>query len=267
MLTKVALEEITPVAFIFYRNLIGTLCMLPSLAFMSSGPTRKELFRGTILAMLLGAMMFLQTMGLKTVPASVGAFLIGFSIVFVLAIRCITERKLPGVVDVVASLICVAGLWLVTDSHSVVLQAGVLYMLLCALFISLYIHTMSDYARNSRVSVLTLVQMVVLAVVAGGSALVAEGGIAIPEQAATWGSVLFCGAICSALCFWIQGYAQQHMSSFRASAINILEPVFASILAYWFMGEALSYTFCLGATMILGAVTLINWRLESPTEG
>lgn len=263
MLNKIAIQEVSPLTFIFYRSLLGALCVLPSLALLTSKPAREEIFRGAKLALFLGGIMFFQTKGLQTVTASAGAFLTGFSVVFVLMLRCISDKKLPSWGDIVATLICVVGLGLVTESHGVVLRIGTLYMLVCALSIALYIHAMSVYARNSRISVLTLVQLVVLAAFSGAATLLSEGSIVIPTQQATWGAILFCGVICSALCFWIQGYAQQYLSSFRASAINILEPVFASIFAYWFMGEELSLSFCLGAAMILGAIMFINWRLEA----
>lgn len=263
MFTKIALREISPWSFVFFRYLIGTLTMLPSLAILKQKPQRKDLIRGAQLTLLLGGIMLFQTIGLQTIAASLSAFLTGFSVVFILGIRFVTQRKAPRPVDILATLACIVGLGLVTGSHGLSLQPGVLYTLGCALCVALYIHTLSAYAQSSSTLLLTLLQMVGLTCLTGSSTLLLEGELPLPRHTSTWGAILFCGVFCSAICFAIQAYAQKHMSAFKAAAINTLEPVFATIFSYLFLNEVLSAHFYAGAALILGAIVLINWRLES----
>ena len=44
--------------------------------------------------------------------------------------------------------------------------------------------------------------------------------------------------------------------------ITTLEPVFATIFSCLLLGEVLPFSFYIGASMILGAIGLINWRLK-----
>lgn len=259
---KIALQEISPISFIFLRFFVASLCMLPSLFYHPTRLTSKDIVGGTQLGLLLGGIMFLQTIGLRTITASVSAFLTGFAVVFVLAIRFVTQKKPPSFLDVATSLTCIFGLALVTKSHGVTWEPGVLYTLGSAFLLALYIYGLAAYAGRGRVLLLTILQMITLALLAGLSALLLEGNVQIPTKTATWTAILFCAVFCSALGFAIQAYAQQHISAFKASMILTLEPVFATFFSWLFLQEALSPSFYIGAAMILGAIVVINWRLQ-----
>ena len=262
ILTKIALQEISPLSFIFFRFLIAAVCLLPGLGYQKEKLKRKDMMRGAQLGVLLGGIIFLQTIGLQTITASVSAFLTGFAVVFVLAIRFVVQKKAPCFLDLATALTCVAGLGLVTRSHGLTWEPGVFYTLSCAFFIALYIYALAAYAGNSQILILTLSQMVALTLLAGLAAVSLESKVQIPTQAATWAAILFCAVFCSAVCSGIQAYAQQYLSAFKASMITTLEPVFATIFSCLLLGEVLPFSFYIGASMILGAIGLINWRLK-----
>lgn len=262
ILIKIALQEISPLSFIFFRFLLAAVCLLPGLVYLKGKMNKQDRIRGAQLGLLLGSIMFLQTIGLQTITASVSAFLTGFAVVFVLAIHFVVQKKAPRFLDLVTALTCVAGLGLVTQNHGLSWEPGVWYTLGCAFFIALYTYALSSYAGHSQILILTLSQMITLTLLAGLSAVALESKIQVPTQAATWAAILLCGVFCSAVCFWIQAYAQQYLSAFRASMIGVLEPVFATIFARLLLGEVLPFSFYIGAVMILGAIGLINWRLR-----
>lgn len=266
ILIKVALQEISPLSFIFFRFLIAALCMLPGLVYLNGKLKRKDLIRGAQLGVLLGGIVCLQTIGLQTITASVSSFLTGFAVVFVLAIRFFVQKKAPRFLDIVTALACVAGLGLVTRSHGLTWEPGVFYTLGCTFFLALYIYTLSAYAGSSQIWVLTLSQMVTLTLLAGLAAVLLESKVQVPTQAATWTAILLCAVFCSAVCFGIQAYTQQYLSAFKASMITVLEPVFATIFSYLLLDEVLPFSFYIGASMILGAIGLINWRLKGFEE-
>lgn len=259
---KIALQELSPLAFMFFRFLIATVSLVPLLLYEQSKIKRQDLLKGAQLGGLLGTLMFFQTIALQTLNASAGAFLLGFTPVFVLMLRFFVQKKTPNWLDIGATLVCVAGLGLVTQSHGITWQLGVLYMLLSSFFVALYIYAMEAYAGDSSVAVLTLVQMLVLSLLTGVIALVAEGQLPIPIQSSTWAALMACGVLCTSLAFGIQAYAQRYLSAFKLSMLTSLEPVFATIFAYWFLGEVLYPSFYLGAMLILGAIGVINWRLK-----
>ncbi|MEM9417368.1 MAG: DMT family transporter [Bacteroidota bacterium] len=266
MLIKIALREIPPFAFIFFRFLSASACLLPSLGYLQEKVNGQDLIRGAGIGLFLGGLIIFQTLGLQTVTASVSAFLTGFSVVFMLVIRFFVQRRLPSFLDIIATLACVWGLGLVTHSHGLTWEPGVRYSLLAALFMALHTQALAVYANSSSLSVLTLVQMLVITLLAGLAALASEGKLQVPTQASTWGAILGCAVLCTALTFWIQAYAQQHLSALKVSMILTLEPVFATLFAWLFLGETLQLSFYLGAGLILGAIGLINWRLQEPSS-
>ena len=260
--TKIGLREVSPFAFIFFRFLVAIACLLPSLGYRQGKINRQDLVRGTGLGLFLGSLIIFQTLGLQTVTASVSAFLTGFSVVFVLIIRFWVQKKVPSLLDVGATLACVGGLGLLTQSHGLTWELGVLYSLLSALFVALHVYAMEAYVGSSSLSILTLVQMLVVTVLAWLAAWATEGKLEIPTQASTWVAIVACAVLCTSLAFWIQAYTQQYLSAFKVAMLTTLEPVFATMFSWLFLGEMLHFSFYLGAGLILGAIGVINWRLK-----
>ena len=131
---KLALQEMHPILFVFYRFSMASLLMLPGLALLKTPLKRQDIVGGAKLGLLMAGMMLFQTIGLQTITASLSAFLTGFSIVFFLVIKFLMQRKLPGLVDLLTSLMCLAGLGLITRSQGLSWEAGVLYTLASAFF-------------------------------------------------------------------------------------------------------------------------------------
>lgn len=259
---KISLQEMSPSTFIFFRFLIASVCLLPVFAFYRPKFKRLDVIRGTILGLLLVGINFLQTVGMQTISASLSAFLTGVSIVFVFLIKLIVQKQLPRLLDVGMVLVCVVGLGLVTGSAGVTWEAGVVYTLLCAFFVALHTYVLSDYAAESDALVLTLLQMGVLAVISGFCALAVDGDVRMPTQAATWWALMLCAVLCSTIAFGMQTYAQKYITAFKASVILMLEPVFTTFFAQIMLDEVLRPQFYVGACMILGAIALMNVRLE-----
>lgn len=264
ILIKIALQEIPPLSFIFFRFLCASIFLLPNIVHLKGKVKKEDVRRGAQLGVLLGGVIFLQTIGLQTITASASAFLTGFAIVFVLAIRCVVQKQAPSFLALVATSTCMAGLGLVTQSQGLSWDPGVYYTLGCAFFFALYIYALATYAGHSQALVLTLLQITVITLLAGLAALSLEGKIHIPTQANTWWATLGCGIICTAVCYGLHTYAQQHLSALKGAMITTLEPVFAAMFARLFFGEVLSFSFYIGAAMILGAIGLINWLLQGP---
>lgn len=116
LFAKVALQAMSPSAFVFFRFLIASLCFLLVVVWYKPAVKRADMIRGVRLGFILGCINLFQTLGMQTVSASISAFLTGSSIVFVLLIRLIIHKQLPRLSDVGMVSMCVLGLLLVTGS-------------------------------------------------------------------------------------------------------------------------------------------------------
>ena len=74
---------------------------------------------------------------------------------------------------------------------------------------------------------------------------------------------MFCGILCTSVALWLKARAQQHLEPFQVAMILMLEPVFTTIFAYGVLGEQLSTQAYIGMAMIIGAITIINARLQA----
>jgi drug/metabolite transporter (DMT)-like permease len=262
LVVKLALQDIPVTAFLFWRFLVASISMLPGLVFYQVSFKRTDILQGIKLGLLQIGLMFLQTLGLQTISASLSGFLTGFSIVFVLAIRFVILRKKPSILDIMASIGCLAGLALLTHSFRLSSEPGVFYSLGSAFFIALHTYALDKYTQKSNTTVLTFMQMISLATFACLLFLLPGNSFQLPSQSVTWLYILFCGILCSSVAFWLQARAQQQLSAFKVSMILILEPVFATIFGCLILGEQLSMESYIGAAMILGSIWAINWRLK-----
>lgn len=260
--TKLALQEISSTAFIFFRYAVATISMLPILVFYPLGLNKKLLKQGINLGLLQIGLMFAQTLGLETISASLSGFLTGFYIVFVLIIRFIINKQLPSILDIVTSLICLGGLALLTHSFNETHILGIVYTLACALCMAIYIYVLDRYSTPGHAFALTFLQMISLVVFSGLLLILTTGIPQLPSQLSTWTAIIFCGIGGSSIAYWLQSKAQQDLGAFKTSVILMLEPVFGTIFAYFGLGEQLYLTSYIGIGLILGSIAIINWRLK-----
>ena len=262
LLTKLALQHMSVTDFIFLRFAVAALLLLPGLVWYGIPLKQRTVIQGIRLGLLQVGMMFLQTLGLATISPTLSAFLSGFFIVFVLLIRFIVQGVFPSMIDLFSSLLCLAGLALLTRSYGLGWEPGVLYTLGSAFFLALHTYVLDEYASAGNPTLLTFMQMLTLAAFAGVVSLLAGHSIQLPTQLVSWGTVLYCGICCSSVAFWLQARAQQHLGAFQIAMLLMLEPVFATMLTCGVLGEQLSTQAYIGMAMIIGAITIINIRLK-----
>ena len=249
--------------FIFLRFVVAALSMLPSLVLYRIPLKQQTIIQGIQLGLLQAGVLFLQTLGLETISPALSAFLTGFFIVFVLFIRFIMQGMLPSIIDLFSSLLCLAGLALLTRSYGLGWEPGVLYTLGCAFFLALHTCVLGEYSPTGNTTLLTFIQMLTLVTFAGVASFLADNSIQLPTQLASWGAILFCGILCSSAALWLKARAQKHLEAFQVAMILMLEPVFATIFACGVLGEELSTQAYMGIAMIISAIAIINTRLKA----
>jgi drug/metabolite transporter (DMT)-like permease len=73
-------------------------------------------------------------------------------------------------------------------------------------------------------------------------------------------AILVTGFLATALAFTVQAWAQQYTTATRTALIYMLEPVFAWVTSYAWMGEGLSARAAAGAGLILGGVLMAELK-------
>lgn len=156
-----------------------------------------------------------------------------------------------------AALLSMVGTALLTGASAAPLNRGDGLALLSAFFWGLHVVLLDRHARRHAACALAWVQVLTSTLVFA-MAWPLEQPVTLPAAAPFWVAVAATGILATALGFFAQTYAQQHISAWRTSIILTLEPVFALAFGVLLAGERLSWPQGLGALLLLAAVVLVE---------
>ncbi|MDH5741863.1 MAG: DMT family transporter, partial [Nitrospira sp.] len=158
--TKAALDQISPLSFLFLRFLLGTLLIL---LWLAASRRRLHYDRAVLGASALTTVFLflgyvLQTVGLQHTTASNSAFLTALYVVFVPLILVRIDRRV-----VMATAIAVVGLWLLIKPNTS-MNIGDLMTLGCAIAFAGHIICLERFTRQVDAPSLLVWQMLAMTV-------------------------------------------------------------------------------------------------------
>lgn len=256
-----ALQQVGAVAFIALRFVLASVALWPLArrAPVSPGVWRDGLVPGATL--LVGYL--LQTLGLRSVPSSVSAFITELLVVMVPLGSVLLLRRLPARRALVGAALAAGGLWLLTGAD-VGFGWGEVETLGCAGAFAANILLLERVAGRHHPARLTLVQLVVVALGALGlSAL--TGGWHLDGR--VLGAAAVTAVLASALAFSLQSFGQRHLDATRVSLLLMAEPVTAGAVGA-LTGVHLKVLGWAGAVLIVVGIGCSErwWRLLRPAS-
>lgn len=245
VLVKDALTQYPTLPFLELRFVLAALVMI---ALVRRLPTRRELKVGAIAGAVLGAGYLVQTVGLtRTSPGNAG-LITGLFVVFTPLID-----RLFGVTvhrrTAIAVVFALIGIVMLTGGPAGV-GIGDLLVLGCAVLYAAHIVLLSRWSPGLPPARLAMVQMCACAVMftAGGST-----SLRVPS-AGVWFAIVVTGVFASALAFYVQTWAQAHISASRTALILSTEPAWALAAAVVLAGQRLGPLQAAGAALVLAAI-------------
>lgn len=223
---------------------------------------REEIFAG----MRLGFFMFggyaFQTAGLQYTSAAKSGFVTGSSVVLVpLLFGLFWGHRLTAWVYA-GALAAGFGLYYLTIPGEGVshLNRGDVLTFVAAASYAVHIILVGEYTKTHSATALSVLQVIAC----GGMAWLMTGiAAAIRWQpirfAPTWSllvGVAVCAVFATAVAFSIQLWAQQYTSPGHAAILFTLEPVFAVLTSYLFLGERLGLRALFGAGFVLTGILI-----------
>ncbi|MFF2907868.1 DMT family transporter [Paenibacillus sp. NPDC057934] len=210
----------------------------------------KTLKYGALLGFLLLGVFTCITFGLKTTTTSNAGFLVALTVIFVPLLQRLFFKNKVGFPQVFGSLLAIGGIGLLTLNSSLTVQPGDLLCTLSAVFYAVQIIVTGKAVKENDTLSIGILQLGF----AGGYALVLSLLFETPHLPSTlpgWTAILALGILCSACGFILQPVAQKYTSPARTGLIFSLEPVFAALFGYWFVGEKLTNQGYAGAALVL----------------
>jgi drug/metabolite transporter (DMT)-like permease len=269
-IVKDALSGIDPVIMVGYRFLLAGLVLLVFLK-ATGRPVMQGLGRALFLSVILWLLYIPQTIGLGYTTASNSGFITGLFVMFVpVFLRTIFKRR-PKVMEVVASGVSLAGLWVLTGGMSDI-NIGDVLTLVAAMTYALHVLYSDKYMKAGVDPYMISCQQFLIV---GILSLITGLAFDLPFGVATVSvglTVVFLALLPTLSAFVIQMVAQRFTSPLKVSLIFALEPVFAAVFAWTLGGEDFVWRRAAGGLLIFLALILsglqfpIRKRTESAPE-
>ena len=245
VLVKDAISHYPTVPFLALRFGLALLVMI---ALVRRPPDRRTLQVGVLIGLALSAGYLLQTIGLQSTSPGNAGLITGLFVVFTPLLERVFGRPVPR-----RTLLAIAAALLGT-----VLLAGGggrigfgdLVMVGCALSFALHIVLLSRWSPGLAAAPLAMVQMATATALFG---LGSSSGFHLPGGP-VWVAIVITGVLASAGGFYIQTWAQAHLSASRTALILASEPAWALLFAVLLAGQRFGPVEAVGAGLLLVAI-------------
>ena len=256
---KVLLEQLSFSWLLFYRFGIGVL-VLTLFCLIKRVRLNVQIWRsGLILSLFLFVGYLSQTIGLQTTTASKSAFITSMVVVFVPVLSVFLEKRFPRFSSIMGIFIAVFGLILLVQPQGGGIASGDIWTLMCAITWAVYIVQLQvETSRHNNLALLwvQMIGMTFLCLLA-----IPLERMLMPQTTAGWlpdltsvGLLVYLALGCTLLTTGLQTFFQKGTTSTRAALIYTAEPVFASAIAWVWLGERFTRVQWLGALLIIAGV-------------
>ncbi len=250
---KIGLRDISPIFMTAIRFTIASLFFL-ALFWKQIFPLSSEaLIKGTILGFILFLGFIAQNIGLNYTTASKSAFITSLMVVFVPVLQFVIGKRSPTLGNVVGIIIVVGGLWLLTSPAGSEFNVGDLLTFVCAVLFAFYIVYLDIASKVMTAIQLSFLQSAVSAVLAILATVAFENYFLNPTSSVII-TVLYLTVFATVLTTFVQTKYQKDTTPTRAAIIFTIEPVWASIYAYFILGETLGLVGIVGGGLIVAGV-------------
>ena len=252
---KIGMVDVSPILMIAIRFVIASCVLLLFFRRRIFPIPRAAVYKGALLALFLFLGFVAQNIGLTITTASKSAFITGMMVLFVPVLQYVVERRPPLIGNIAGVVVVAVGLWLLTSPEGSSLNAGDALTVVCAVLFAGYIIYLDIISKEIATLQLLFVQMAATAVYAVAATVVFE----TPYFAWTTGAVaslLYLTFLATLFTTAVQTRFQKDTTPTRAVVIFSIEPVIASILAYFILGEQLGSLGIVGGALIIGGVLL-----------
>ncbi|WP_393971119.1 DMT family transporter [Oxyplasma meridianum] len=260
-LIKLALEYISPVVFLALRFAVSSLMLMPFI--FRSGKLKDR--RMARIGMTAGVFLFLgyyfQTVGLDYTTAANSGIITGIYVVILPFISFAYLKMKVSRLDVAASAIAFAGLFIMSASslaiRSSTVEFGDIFTLICGVAYALQIAYVARYSGGLDSTVFTFYQILTVAILST---------VFIPTYSTSLFTInalvvfviIFTALFGGVLAYFITTKALIYVEPTSAGIIFVGEPIFAAISAVVIGGEVLGPLTIIGGTVMVFAMFLTS---------
>ena len=258
-LSDLCLETLMPLALTAWRFISGGLLLAVVFCKHLRHISRATLKYAFFIGLALTGTYIFYGYGLRLTSISNSAFICALPVVFTPLLGWLLYRKPLGKRLSLCLILCVIGLAMLTLQDDLHIAVGDLICMGTPLCYAIDLLLTERAVQRDDVDpiALSVVELGVVAVLATILSLLLEKP-SLPHGLVTWGSVLFLDFACTGIAFVIQSVEQQHTAANHVGLIFTMEPVFATIVAFFLAHERLTLRGYIGAAIMLGSLLLME---------
>jgi len=264
---RVAAAHLGPFLYNGTRFLLGALTLLPLAGRRLRGLTRLEWWGGALAGLFLFGAANLQQAGLRFTTAGKAGFITGLYVVLVPLFLALGWRQWPRWSAWAASLLAVAGLFLLSSVGRLTLAPGDGWELAGAMLWALHVILIGNLAPRADVLRLALAQYLICGLLSTALGLGLEYGrgqaTLLQGLAVAWWTVVYNGVLSVGLGFTLQVVGQRRAPAIDAVVILSLEAVFAALFGWLLLGEMLAVQQLIGCGLMLAGMLLAQVRASA----
>lgn len=211
-------------------------------------------WRGAVMGLLLYAAYTVQNYGLmKTTPGK-NAFFTAVYCVLVPFLYWVVDRRRPDRFNVLAAVLCIAGIGLVSWDGGFSLGMGELLTLVSGFLYACHITATSKFAQGRDIFLLTVIQFATVAVCCWVGTLITGGFPAEGLSGRAWAVLLYLGIAATTLALLFQNVGQKYTDPSSAAVLLSLEAPFGVAFSVIFTEERPSPLMYVGFLLIFAAI-------------
>ncbi|MGA2905458.1 MAG: DMT family transporter [Candidatus Korobacteraceae bacterium] len=275
-MTRFALDGgISVGALMSVRFVLAGLLMLVIIRARRIPIVRRGVLDGVWLGLLLAAIFWSQTDGMRFTTTAKSGFITGLYVLFTPFIAVIVGQRVK-LASALGAIIATYGLYLLVRpaagwggghgpwSVFTQMNRGDLETLLCAMLCGVHIVMMGVFTRRSDAWLLAGSQVAVCAAVsvAISACLPARDGLQNLAQTIThatvFGPAIYLALFSTVFAFWGQALAQTRLGPAEAAVLFCIEPVTAAVLSVFWLKEPMTGQQVLGGGLIVVAMIVAS---------
>ncbi|MEO2202737.1 DMT family transporter [Paenibacillus pabuli] len=196
--------------------------------------------------------------GLKTTTTSNAGFLVGLTVIFVPLLSVMFFRNKLEISHFIGALLAIAGIGLLTLNSDLRIHPGDILCIAAGIGNALYILVSGAAVKKNDSITVGILSLGFTAVYAMIFSFIFESPI-LPSTFNGWLAILALSLVCSAFCFIAQSVSLKYIAPVQLGLMYALEPIFAALVAFVFVGERLSMQGYFGALLVIGGILISQW--------
>lgn len=225
------------------------------------------LWRGSVMGALLAAAYTVQNYGLMDTTPGKNAFFTAVYCVIVPFLYWAVDRLRPSRWNVLAALLCVAGIGFVSWDGGLSLSGGDLLTLCSGFLYACHIVSVSKFSQGRDIFILTVLQFAVTALCCWAGTLFTRGVPVDGLPARAWWVLLYLALVATSAALLFQNVGQKYTDPSAAALLLSLEAPFGVAFSVLFGAESPSPLMYLGFLLIFLAVVCSETQFKFLRKG